>query len=278
MKIIIILIFISISLIGNAQVHELDFNYRIGFAASSLKVLDPTFEDNIYENQYTYNYVKPQFDQGVTLLYKWKFFNEAKLFLTGGIEFSSSKYYQQLIDPNDRLLDNIRLSSNRFSFRLGLNKQFQFYHSKVILDIGCHIVNRYYFKTKSIYYTDFHFNNEDWIEYKYNLTTYYGKYYENNVGIENKRYMYLNLDFNINLMLELFKNTYLTFGVSYSRNNIFFYDYTYTINYYNNGSSIPTSTFSFEGLEGAFNPKFGVREHYLYFNFGMSYKFGKKSI
>jgi hypothetical protein len=275
MKLFIAILICSLPHLGNTQNNEISFNYGIGIAINKLRIVDPTFENNTFENQYSHMKAKSQYDHGATILYKRSIFKKLKLFATAGVELSSSKHYQELIDPYERHLENIRLTSNRIAFHLGLNKQFEFYDSKVILDLGCHIVDRYALNKTKSYATGFHYNNEDWIEYKYDLTTYHGKYYENDGVVESKAYMYLNLDFSATLMLELSTNMYLNLGVSYSRNNVFFYDYSYEINYYYNGSTIPSETQTFEGLQGDFDPKFGMRDHYLYFETGLSYKFGR---
>jgi len=270
------ILFCFFSILGFSQNHEVSLNYRIGIPTSTFQVTDPTFENNQFENQYTHRQVHSQFDHGAILLYKWKFWNRFKLFLSGGVEVSSSKHYQPLIDPSSRLLENIRIKNDRIAFHIGLNKQFEFYDSKVILDIGLHVVDRYSTTKTDTYSKGLHFNNEDWIEYSYDLKTYKGRYYENNMGIDNKKYMYINLNYSLNLMFRLMEGTFLNLGASYTRNNIFFYDYQYSINYYTNGSTTPTSTVNFEGLDGNFDPKYGVRDHFLYFNVGLLYKFNWK--
>lgn len=269
MKILLIFFFTVGALC--AQKSEIQFNYRFGYPTKNLMKVSQYSGNNT--NEYKTMRVRPLFDNGLTLNYKYQIWERIKLFANVGMEFSQSKHYQALIDPYGRLLENIDISDSRLGFYLGLNKQVHLYDSKVILDFGIQFVDRYPLKKQVDYKTDFHYGIQNWIEYKYELNTYYGEFHTNDGTIENIPSFYLNLDYNLNLKFRLRKNTYLNLGFNYSRNYHFFYDYKYTIQYYYNGSTTPNESFSFQGLAGSNNPKFPVNNHYFYINTGITFKF-----
>lgn len=250
--------------------NELQFNYRFGYPTQNLKVISQYAGSNI--NEYQNNKVRALYDQGLTLNFKRQIWKKIHLYANVGLELSQSKHYFPLMDPSFRLLENININSNRVGLYFGLNKQIHLYSSKVILDLGIQFVDRYYLKNEVNYQTDFHTTVQDWIQLKYELNTYYGDYYKNDGTIENIPSFYLNLDYNATLKFNLKKNLYLNFGLNYSRNNHFFYDLKYTVNYYYNGSTTP-ETYEYLGLSGSGNPKFPVKNHYIYLNTGITFKF-----
>lgn len=267
------LVTIIITLSAHSQRHELNLNYRFGVPTNNFTILTPDGLTN-------HNYLKTRsvHDQGLTLNYKYEIWQKANLFLSTGIEFSGSKHYQPIyaIGDSKNHLDNIIIRKNRLTVHLfGIHKQFNLIDDRLLIDIGWDVINRFYFPKSDRYYSDFKSNNEDWIKYKYEFITYYDKYYENDGTVDNRRYMYLNADVNLHFIGKISNIIYVDFGFNYSRNNVFFYDYTYTVQYYYGGSPTPTSTWSFLGIDGLFDPKYAIRDHYIYLSLGLSYKFGK---
>lgn len=269
MKILLIFFFTVGALC--AQKSEIQFNYRFGYPTNNLKEISQYSGKNI--NEYKNRGVKPLYDNGLTLNYKYQIWERIKLFANIGMEMSKSKHYLPLIDPSERLLENIEISDSRVGFYFGLNKQIHLYDSKVIVDFGIQFVDRYPLSKQVDYKTDYHYGIQNWIEYKYELNTHYGEYHPNDGTIENIPSFYLNLDYNLNLKFKLSKKMFLNLGFNYSRNNHFFYDFKYSILYYENGSSTPTNSFDYYGLVGSNNPKFPVKNHYFYINTGITFKF-----
>lgn len=267
------IIFICFFVIGSvfAQKNELQFNYRFGFPTNNLKEISSYSGNNI--NEYKNMRVRSLYDNGLTLNYKHQIWKRIKLFANIGIEISHSKYYQPLIDPSGRLLENIEIASSSIGLYLGLNKQIHLYDSKLILDFGIQFVDRYPLKKQVDYVTDYHYGIQNWIAYKYELNTYYGEFHPNDGTIQNLPSLYLNLNYNFNLKFKLRKSMFLNLGFNYSRNNYFFYDFKYSILYYYNGSSTPNESYEFYGLSGSNNPKFPVKDHFFYINTGITYKF-----
>ena len=254
-----------------AQNHEFGINYRIGFSTRSIQMLSP---DNF--SRFDYEKMRGTYDNGYTLIYKYKIWKRLNLFVTGGLEFSQSHHYQPIIDfyGTGHHLDNITITKNRIGLHFGIDKQFVLYDSKVLVNIGLHAVDRYHSSKGDNYTSGFKSNNEDWIKYSYQLTTHYDSYYENDENIGNKPYIYLNAELSAQVKFKMGDHTYLDLGLSYTRNNYFFYDFRYEVLRFVTGNPQPVSTTTYYGfIDGT---KFGIRDHYLYFSAGISYKFNWK--
>lgn len=268
-----LLIFSTIGI--HAQKHEFQFHYRFGFPTDNLKPVSMSTPSG-YINEYQYHQARTLYDQGTILSYKYKIWKKYKIFLNAGFELSESKHYVPIIDPLERQIDNIIIKYDRYAFHFGINKQFEFYDSRLILDLGFQFVDRYPVRKEEVYQSDYKTTTQNWIRSKYELNAYYGKYYNNDGTIGNNRYIYLNSDINATLKFNLKNSFCFNLGFSYTRNNFFFYDYTYSIEYYYNGSTTPSETFHFLGMFGNGDPKFPVRDHFFYINTGVSYKFDWK--
>ena len=268
---ILFICFILFSIGVNAQKHELQFQYRFGFPTDNLKKVG-THSGNMI-NQYQYNHVYTLYDQGGILSYKYTIWDKYKIYLDAGFEFSETKYYQPLIDPYGRQLDNIDINYQRVAYHIGFGKQFIFFDSKLILDIGFQFVDRYPVHKSIDYISDYKSNDQDWIKYKYELNAYFGDFYNNDGTIHNNKYIYLNADYNAHLKFRIKDEIFFNLGFSYTRNNFFFYNYKYTIQYYENGSTTPTQTQYFLGADPTLNSKFPIRDHFIYINTGISWKF-----
>jgi len=268
-NIIIILLLINTTLYS--QNHEVNFNTRIGTATGNFSVLTPTLG-----TRYAFKKMRNLNDKGVYFNYKYKLFKKINLYISTGFDLSQSKYYQKILDGRPKHLDNIIINKTRLTYHIfGLNQQFNFYGGKLILDLGINWIERIYSNKIDNYKTAYKSNNEDWIKYKYDLTTYYDRLYINESNIRGND-MTFNLEYNVHIKAKIYKNTYLNFGFNYTRNNIFFYDYTVDVLYFHNGSTTPTAFWFDQGFGD--KTKNGIRDHFLYFNFGISYKFEKFNI
>lgn len=196
----------------------------------------------------------------------------------GGIEFSESKH-TQTVYSNDEVypfsLVRFSVENRRETLHLGLNRQFSFYKGRIILDAGVHLVKRMYkyrwdaFTSGSFIPTDYA-QDYDSIKYGYSL------FVTNDSKMAGKNYIvgdkhFFNTEVSLDMKIRTYKNLYTSVGVSYSRNNIFYYDYANCVDFYSGGSPIPVKT-NYDG----FNDGFGVKDHHLYVNVGVSYLFNKK--
>lgn len=251
-----------------AQNHEIDARFNYGISNRNIEMYTPQYEE--------IRDIKPINDISVSTFYKYQIWKKG-LFISGGMKYAKSKHYQPLVESvYGYHLMNIEVSKKRLEFHLGVNQQFRFYEGKVILDIGASIVKRLYGDEVTEYKQDFVFDEQrDWIEYKYDFTTYYSdKYHAQGIPIGFVANRSVNCELNAQVKFEIGKGAYIGIGATYSRNHVFFYDYTNEVRYYEGGSSTPTHTQTFLGLMGSEpNRKFGVRDHYVYFNSGVSYKF-----
>lgn len=263
----LIITFMLFSCFSFAQKHEIDLRFGYGFSNRNFQPYDPTYEE--------IRDPKTIEDVNIDILYKYQVWKKG-LFVSGGVKYAKSKHYKPLVESvYGYHLTNIEMSKKRLELHLGIHHQFNFYEGKVLLDLGAHIVKRFYNSEISEHSQEFiHHESKGWIEYKYDLTTYYSdKYHTQGVPIGFVANKKLNAELNAQVKFKLFKDAYFGIGVSYSRNHIFFYDYTNEVRYYVGGSTTPTHTQNFLGLvDSDPNKKFGLREHFIYLNSGFTYK------
>ncbi|MBK6952787.1 MAG: hypothetical protein IPH24_12255 [Crocinitomicaceae bacterium] len=251
--------------------NELSINFRSGLPTQNMVVFIP---DSF--KRYDYLQMRSVSDMGAILKYKFRVWKKWNIYVSSGIELSQSKHYQPIFASGyaQMHLDNIIIKKNRFTVNwFGLHKQFQLYNDKLLIDFGCEVVDKFYFSKVDNYSSDYIKNStptDQWIDYSYDLTTYYDQFYPS--GDITGGYRRLFLDWNLHLKFLLSHDLYFDFGFNYTRNNLFFYDYSYSVRYYVGGSETPTNYYSFLGT--APPHKNAVRNHYLYLNFGLSYKFG----
>jgi hypothetical protein len=248
--------------------HEIEFNFRYGFPTRNLTIHSPgAFTDIAHREMKSLN------DLGIVFKYKFNIWKRVGLFLSTGIDFSKSKYYQPIFDLRyDYHLDNVIIEKSRIGIQLlGVHKQFSTADGKIVFDVGIDFVNRVFLNKSDSYTSDYLRSHRTFIDYKYELTTYYGDYYPNfkfSDGIKMK----INADYNVQVKFKIKPKMLLNFGVNYSRNNMVFYDYTYSTRYYQNGSNVPNQTYSYGGFFGPNNEKLALIDHFLYSNIGISFK------
>ncbi len=220
-------------------------------------------------NRYDYLGIQPHYDVGLNIDYNHVLWKKYGLFLTTGLDISQSTHYQRITETKYRIhLDNIVVKKMRLGFHLGVMKRFAFMDDRLLLDIGGSLVYRQFFKETKTYAENFQFNNEDWIEYEYTLTTFHGKWYDNN--LEKSHIGIFGTELSALLKFNIAPQSYLNFGLSYTTRNSFFYDYQYTVLYYLNDSPTPTSTITNFGF---IDVKYGSNDNFLYLNFGYTYMF-----
>ncbi len=262
MKIFLLALTMLLSVCLKAQNHEIDLSYRVGISTNSI-----TSPELVGATHYDYRRIGAMNDQGVILMYKYKLFKKLNLFVSTGIEFSKSKLLLPLFGYREtsRLLDNVEINTNRIGYRIiGLTKRFNLIEDKLSLDIACNVVKRIYSTDNDNYNSDYRFNTTDWIKYKYNIDLFMQ---DDNFAIR------LNTDFGVNLNFKVTENLKLNFGANFSRNYETFYNYTYSVNYYQGGSETPTEEWNYGGLRDGANSMFRATDDYLYLRTGLTFSF-----
>ena len=251
-----------------AQNYGISIHGRYGISTSNLRLIDPGID-----SRRKYMDVRSIRDVGLYFNYQNRIWDKQKIYAFVGTDVSRSSHYQMVSEPEYRMhLDNIILKKSRIDINLGIKKRFTLKKDYLSLDIGAALVFRQFLNESKTYVADFYFNNEDWIEFSYSLTTYHGKWYENNLP---KSYTgRFGKELSATLNFKLSQKSSLNFGLSYITRNTFFYDYRYTIHYYYNGANTPSYKFtSFGFIDGT---KHGVNDNYLYLNIGYTYQLKKK--
>lgn len=255
------------SLSGFCQNSEIQINSRYGISHRNMSINDvSSASQSDYKKLQTIN------DIGGIMNFKYRVWVKGNLFASVGIEFSSSKYYQPILEYGGSQLANIEIENFRTAYHLGVQKQINLYDDRVILEIGIDAVHRNYRFDVSTYQlgaTRAEF--KDWIEYEYNFSAFYGDTYKNDLNLSKDIVEGLKLEYSLGVKFRLAEKLYLNSSISYSRNNILFYDYSYELNYYSGGSQTPTNTFIDNGfVDGT---KYAIRDHFWYLTLGMAYKF-----
>ncbi len=263
MKFILTLIITCSSVLIFGQSREFEVNYRYGISTNNLTVLQPNTLTRA-----DFKEIQSVWDQGIEFYLRREVFKKIHFSVCSGFNLSRTKHFQRIVEGDGRYhLDNILINSNRIEFEYGFNQDLRF-KSGLTFYAGWSLVYRRYFKDSKQYFSDFKSNNEDWIEYSYDLKTYYNDYYESELNHSGQfgNHFRLGLKYPIN---DQFK---LNVGLSLTTHNNFFYDFEYWINYYVGGSEDPTSTYHFGGIMGTFpDTKFGIRDDNLFFKVGLTY-------
>lgn len=273
MKYILIIFILIISFIGFSQKHEFNFNTKLGTSTKNLKPINPV---NTTRRDY-YSALTNTNDKGIFVNYKYRVFNNLNLFLSTGLEFSQSKYYFKVIENHEDHLANVFINKKRLTLHvLGLSKEFNFYDGNIILDLGVDWIERFYFTT-----TDNYVNNYTrseiipWIDYKYSLTINYKGDYHNTDHVL-KSTLHHNAEFHLHVKFKMTDKLFLNFGFNYAKNMAFYYKYRTDFLYYHNGETVPYKFYSdLDIIDVDDRLRHGVKNDFLYFNVGLSYKFDK---
>ena len=264
-----ILILFAQNVLG--QDHQVSLDYRYAIPLNNLMVHVPTLVSRA-----DHRHVRSVNDQGILMTYQYQVYKKWKIFLSAGLDLSQSLHYQPILEGNGRYhLDNIIIKKNRISPHFGLHKHVALYDDKLTLDFGIELVRRFYGQEIDVYSIDYQSNNESWIQYKYDLTTYYDKHHANGDRISNRGS--IRAEYMAKAKFKLSERLRFNFGFTFAPRNFFFYNYSYRILYYHNGSTTPTASYHFAGLldwDIFGNPlQYGVEDHYLYLNTGLTFRF-----
>lgn len=172
----------------------------------------------------------------------------------------------------------ITFDNERLSAHLGLFKRFNFYDNRLSLDVGFSFQKRFFLHDKQVYSQDLRTANKplDWFEYEYELITYHNGICGTSGFQAYKALDNIHFELNSKLSFQLYKNLHFSFGFDYNRNHVFYFDYSgRAIKTQTDGTSGNTTITVIEkepyiGDNGA---KRSVRSHFLYLNFGLSWRF-----
>lgn len=255
------------------QNHEITVGSRLGIANTQ-------FQKRELDNPDVLKYAQPEgiYDAGIGAEYKYAIWKRASLFLSTGIYYSKSQYTFPIYSPffPGVPLEQVILDKNRIDIQfLGLAKQFTLFEDKLILELGANLTYRLYNSRHDQYLQDtylstLYVNGTTIKKYKYDINVFYGKFYPN-PNYDEKRYMNINSAFNITSKYMLLKNCYLNIGFFYQKNFYFFYDYLHLIQLNEGEDLLAGSSLSQVGPDS----KLGVKNDFLNFTIGLSYKFGK---
>lgn len=217
--------------------------------------------ERVVPNDFTkFDHLKTQtrFETGGTIKYSYRILKSRGLFVTAGYDYSTIYMNHKLIDPKYNMhLDNIAIRTARSSIRLGVNQQIELYGGSLVLNFGAYLLKHIPHHPHQTYSMDFVSNNEDWIRYKYSYDLYNGKFFENEAGISERQFNRINAELGVDAFFKIARG-YVTLGIGYARNNYRFYDYTYQVEYYENGNPQPQEIYTFFGSE----LKYGIRDHF----------------
>ncbi|MGV6862739.1 MAG: hypothetical protein ACWA41_13285 [Putridiphycobacter sp.] len=165
---------------------------------------------------------------------------------------------------------------------LGLSEQIRLKKSdNIYLEISGGIYYKYYHNNHKNYHSDYKYNNEDWIEYSYNINTYHNyTYYPNG-----RKALVFNANgwMSSNLKFQLQNNLYFNIGMEIIYGFRFYYDTFNSIKYHLTHIDTETGEITYstvtENHHGliAF-PKAISLDNFIYTTVGLTYKFGNKDL
>lgn len=230
---LLILIALSISSIVYSQKHELSLAYRIGIDIGDKK------ENNSVLNT--------QFDQGITLQFKYRIWNKAKLYFLFGYDNSATKYtiLEDFFGKPEKHDPFNVVKFNRHGIQLGLLKRFEI--KKFSIDLGLNASTRHMVHKNFTSTAEGGLNEPAPIYRKLNVETL-------------PRYRNLGLDFNLNVNYNLFKSFCLSAEISHTRGHYMKY-------------SSEAILIDHNGLMQSSNSKvYFESNNFLHFNLGCTYQ------
>jgi len=265
MKFLILPIIFILNINCYSQNNEFEFDFNFGTALNNLK--NPKSLN--YPN-YDYRGMSNVSNKGVSFLFKYKILKKYKFYISTGLSFSNSKYFIKITDGTPSHISNVYINKNYFTLKmLGIYKEFDLYSGKLKIEFGINAIKRLFFKTEDIYSTGFLSSSELNFRYKYNLKTYY---YNNakklNLTIQDR--LFRTFEYSFQMKYGIFENTFLNFGLKFSKKHFFYYDFKYDVEY-RTGSN-PT-IITYYSYFGSFPKKRGVLDDFLSLDIGLSYKF-----
>jgi hypothetical protein len=277
MKHQVFLLFMTVSTLAvhGQRDHELHGFYKFGFSTNS-------FNSTLFYNDPGMSADVLWF--GAHLLqehaflaeYKFEVWKKAKLYVLGGFEIGQTNYYIPIFNLNGYEIGDINFNQKKVGYLFGIAKRFELYDSKVKIDVGWRIKDIYPLSRNVNFSQDWSFSElRPWIEYKYSLDADYRQrfdyYGQRGIGLSTflRGEPYVNMQFNV------YKNWFLNVQVSYQRNNYFYYNFTYDIQYYYGGSSTPNGFENFLGISGG-DDRFFKNDDLIYTSIGVTYNFNSK--
>lgn len=281
------LIFVFIILITSflhGQNFEARLSWRYGTPTQFFKEFqhpDPLNETNL--DLELSNNIFTVSDVGVLSSFNYKVLKKWNIFSTIGLEYSRSNFYKEVKFNNTRL-DVISFNYERISAQIGGFKRFDFYDNRLSLDLGFNIQKRFFLSDDNTFKQDLRTAKYyDYYEYEYSLTTYHDGYYTSEGFQPYTFWNNFHLELNAKLAFRLYKNIDFVLGFDYNRNHVFYYDFYKRANLYKKITTHePDGTISvtetIETMEsqpyiGENGAKRSVRSHFLYLNFGLSWRF-----
>ena len=270
LKIIFFSLFLLFTINLSAQNHILSSEYRLGIPTSSLKTVDA---ENAASSEH--RRIKSLYDNGKILTYNYLLHEKFNLSLSAGFELARTKHVKPFVDSvNGRFQSNIIVKSERYSYRLGINKSFNLYSDNAIVNLGIDFVKRNSFYDTKTYSQGFTRGRDDWLEYKYSFEAFYDglyppgfPYYDNRSPFNPNHW---SAEFLISLELNIYKGLYFKLGFSYARDYRLYYDYTYKVRYYEDNSTVPYLWFS-SPIHA--DTKKSLISNFFYINTGLTYRF-----
>lgn len=277
-KSIIVLLCFSLSNTLRAQDFDVNFNVRYGVSTQSFGLFQhPDALNKTELDANPSNHIKTVSDIGFLSKLNYRVVKKWKIYGNLSFEYARSKFYKEVVFDSRRL-DVISFYNERLALHLGVFKRFEFYDNRLFFDVGLNLQNRFFLSPIQHYKQDLIVADEpfDFYEYEYELTTFHNGSY----GADGfQAYNVLNnihLEINSNLTFKLYNNLYISLGVHYNRNHVFYFDYSgraiKTQIENPSGNSIVTE-FEKESFSDENGAKRSVRSHFLYLNFGLSYFF-----
>lgn len=286
MKTYLIGLSLFIHLSAGCQRHELDLNFRGGIHVGNMRTGETPPRGLFESTTKAFDLDKRQdsqiaslYDKGIVLNYKYNFWEKYNWYFSSGIELAQARHVMRIpmLFGDGLHIANVNVTKTRVVWHpIGLHKQFLLFDDKLIIDLGADWIYKDYLTNEDRYSTTTPLSS-DQISYKsdkysykywYNLSTYYGQSRENTLQKDKDLFI---LDYNLHAKLKIRDQTYFNFGINYVRNNLFYYEITYTVYFFSDG--VPSGSQSLFPIVGLFDPKRAFNDNYLYFNFGLTQKF-----
>jgi hypothetical protein len=272
MKSFFLILFLNI-FICLPQRHEITFNGSFG-GATSIFCTEKKLNNSI-NNWNQYNYFKNINRKALSATYSFTAFNKIGLSFFSGIDIVNVKSKFSLILSTSywRTLNFIIINKALINFKvLGVSKQIKFFNNQFSLNVGFSFIRRFFIENKKNYHIDSFKTSPTtpFVKYKYDLTTYFSKnnFFNNPDGISKKDYSF-NLEYHLICKAKLDEKLFLNFGFTYTRNFIMFYEVPDGYVYINK------TIFHTHIEQVGAKTNSGIKDDFLNFNIGLTYKFGK---
>jgi hypothetical protein len=221
--------------------------------------------------------LRARYDIGSLACYQFKLLKNNRLWIYSSVEFARTRHdyifsrnmYSQVMLNNKAYTEVIDVTTNRYSFHLGLRQNFSVMNDLIELGFGIGMVKRFYPNKEKAY--SIHRDLTD--EYNTDLeilfiTLHDGKHTEKGFVSYNR---IVNMEAEAFVQFNLFENSSLRFNFAYSRNNYIYYlNKLRQVTNHNNGVSTVSILNGYVGENGS--KKF-TRNHFLYFGVTFNYFF-----